>query len=178
MGVPGREVFEALCAAVEPLRTAERQPWKVQNASLRQGQVETPLGLKDAGMALLSTHSLLEHMAMAQPFGHVVQLSCCFKTKLCRVTFHVSASVTSDTDAPCAADSLLVSFSLPSCVAVGPKVEVQCITLGEADGTAHFLQREQRRVMQADQAMMDILSKVMPYKVSTSYSKTLRSCLH
>lgn len=49
--MPGREVFEALCAAVEPLKTAERQPWKVQNASLRQGQIETPLGLKDAGAA-------------------------------------------------------------------------------------------------------------------------------
>ena len=48
-GLPGREVFEALCAALEPLKTAERQPWKVQNASLRQGQVETPLGLQDAG---------------------------------------------------------------------------------------------------------------------------------
>ena len=50
--MPGREVFEALCAALEPLRTVKRQPWKVQNASLRQGQVETPLGLQDAGMAL------------------------------------------------------------------------------------------------------------------------------
>ena len=49
VGLPGREVFEALCAALEPLKTAERQPWKVQNASLRQGQVETPLGLQDAG---------------------------------------------------------------------------------------------------------------------------------
>ena len=29
----------------------------------------------------------------------------------------------------------------------------------------YFLQREQRRVMQAEQTMMDILSKVMPYKV-------------
>ncbi|CAL5222834.1 g5258 [Coccomyxa viridis] len=99
VGVPGREVFEALCAAVEPLKTAERQSWKVQNASLRQGQVETPLGLRDA---------------------------------------------------------------------VGPKVEVQCITLGEADGSMYLLQREQRRVMQADQAMMDILSKVMPYKARAS----------
>lgn len=52
VGVPGREVFEALCTAVEPLKTAERQPWKLQNASLRQGQVETPLGLKDAGIDL------------------------------------------------------------------------------------------------------------------------------
>ena len=52
VGVPGREVFEALCYAVEPLKTAERQPWRVQNASLRQGQVETPLGLKDAGIDL------------------------------------------------------------------------------------------------------------------------------
>ena len=49
-------------------------------------------------------------------------------------------------------------------------MEVQCITFGEADGTAYFLQREQRRVMQADQAMLDILGKVMPYKVSPSYS--------
>ena len=49
VGLPGREVFEALCAALEPLKTAERQPWKVQNASLRQGQVETPFGLRDAG---------------------------------------------------------------------------------------------------------------------------------
>ena len=59
VGVPGREVFDALCAAVEPLKTAERQSWKVQNASLRQGQVETPLGLKDAGMALLATLAAL-----------------------------------------------------------------------------------------------------------------------
>ena len=49
VGLPGREVLEALCAALEPLKTAERQPWKVQNASLRQGQIETPLGLQDAG---------------------------------------------------------------------------------------------------------------------------------
>ena len=35
----------------------------------------------------------------------------------------------------------------------------------------YLLQREQRRVMQADQAMMDILSKVMPYKVSNSPSR-------
>ena len=60
VGVPGREVFDALCAAVEPLKTAKRQSWKVQNASLRQGQVETPLGLKDAGMALLATHAALD----------------------------------------------------------------------------------------------------------------------
>ena len=49
VGLPERAVFEVLCAALEPLKTAERQPWKVQNASLRQGQIETPLGLQDAG---------------------------------------------------------------------------------------------------------------------------------
>ena len=37
----------------------------------------------------------------------------------------------------------------------------------------YLLQREQRRVMQADQAMMDILSKVMPYKVSPLSLSTL-----
>lgn len=55
VGLPGREVFEALCAALEPLKTAERQPWKVQNASLRQGQIETPLGLQDAGGTSMGT---------------------------------------------------------------------------------------------------------------------------
>ena len=49
VGAPGREVFEALCPDVEPLRTAERLPGKDQNSSMRQGQVETPLGLRDAG---------------------------------------------------------------------------------------------------------------------------------
>ena len=48
---------------------------------------------------------------------------------------------------------------------VGRTVELQCITLGEGNGTAYSLQREQCRVMEADQAMMDILGKVMPYKV-------------
>ncbi len=41
----------------------------------------------------------------------------------------------------------------------------------------YLLQREQRRVMQADQAVMDILSKVMPYKVSTSTSDPRWPCL-
>ena len=48
---------------------------------------------------------------------------------------------------------------------VGRSVELQCITLGEGNGSAYTLQREQCRVMEADQAMMDILGKVMPYKV-------------
>ena len=41
----------------------------------------------------------------------------------------------------------------------------------------YLLQREQRRVMQADQAVMDSLSKVMPYKVSTSTSELRWPCL-
>ena len=47
----------------------------------------------------------------------------------------------------------------------GPAVELQCITMGEHQETAYFLQKDQFRVMETDQAMMDILSKVMPYKV-------------
>ena len=57
--MPGQKDFDALCSAVEPLKTAERQPWRVQNASLRQGQIETPLGLQDASMPTL-TWSLLQ----------------------------------------------------------------------------------------------------------------------
>lgn len=48
---------------------------------------------------------------------------------------------------------------------VGPTVELQWITLGEGQQTAYFLQKELCRVMETDQAMMDILGKVMPYKV-------------
>ena len=57
--MPGQKDFDALCSAVEPLKIAERQPWRVQNASLRQGQIETPLGLQDASMPTL-TWSLLQ----------------------------------------------------------------------------------------------------------------------
>ena len=37
--------------------------------------------------------------------------------------------------------------------------------MGEHQETAYFLQKESLRVMETDHAMMDILSKAMPYKV-------------
>ena len=47
----------------------------------------------------------------------------------------------------------------------GPVVELQCITMGEHQETAYFLLKDSLRVMETDHAMMEILSKVMPYKV-------------
>ena len=44
-------------------------------------------------------------------------------------------------------------------------MELQCITMGEHQETAYFLQKESLRVMETGHAMMDMLSKVMPYKV-------------
>ena len=38
LGPPGKEISEALCAAVEPVKTAERQPQEVQIAFLQHGK--------------------------------------------------------------------------------------------------------------------------------------------
>ena len=57
--MPGQKDFDALCSAVEPLKTAERQAWRVQNASLRQGQIEPPLGLQDASRPTMTLSLLL-----------------------------------------------------------------------------------------------------------------------
>ena len=42
--------------------------------------------------------------------------------------------------------------------------------MGEHQETAYFLQKDSFRVMETDHVMMDILSKVMPYKVWSSAS--------
>ena len=47
--------------------------------------------------------------------------------------------------------------------------------MGEHQETAYFLQKELLRVMETDHAMMDILAKVMPYKVCPCLSMTLKS---
>ena len=56
--MPGRQVFETICAALETYKTANRRRWAVHNAMLRVGQVETALGLREAGIQGTSSETL------------------------------------------------------------------------------------------------------------------------
>ena len=49
-------------------------------------------------------------------------------------------------------------------------MELQSISLGDRNGKTYLLQRDLWRVLEADQAMMDILGKAMPYKVFPPWS--------
>ncbi len=43
-------MFETICAVLETYKSSNRRRWAVQNAILKVGQVETALGLREAGM--------------------------------------------------------------------------------------------------------------------------------
>ena len=49
-------------------------------------------------------------------------------------------------------------------------MELQSLSLGDRNGKIYLLQRDLWRVLEADQAMMDILGKAMPYKVASPWT--------
>lgn len=94
--LPGRQVFETICAALETYKTSNKRRWAAQNAILRVVQVETALGLREAG---------------------------------------------------------------------GPSVDLQLLTFHDAPELTYLLVRKAGKVMEADKSILEVLTKVAPYKV-------------